>query len=292
MEDVTAESSPIAFQSLTQIAADLSCELTTSALWAINEGRERFSIGARGNVTVILRHAAQEALRRTVMWTIAHVLQECDQDVPERLVRAMADSALRSHLQVVMQMAAFPDLAHTKARDWMMAEQKIRDLNQKCVKAVRKKKAYWDSLLRSITDVYDYPVPPGPSIGPTSRGETLPDRSGIYFVWAKERCVYVGKSICIRNRARLGTHGNIKATDALSFLEFPVEVLNFAESFYIGILRPTRNFGGPQAKSRAARNSFNRMLRESSCEYDGQECPSYDGQRTTDKGLTNHDRSD
>jgi hypothetical protein len=70
----------------------------------------------------------------------------------------------------------------------------------------------------------------------------LPAKSGVYFVWANNTIQYVGQSINLSQRVRLA-HQNIAIGDLITYIEFPPEELNFAESYYIGICRPCRNFG-------------------------------------------------
>ena len=69
----------------------------------------------------------------------------------------------------------------------------------------------------------------------------VPDVSGIYFVWLDDICEYVGQSKNIRNRV-CSKHPKITMVDKLSYLPFDQKDLNFAESYYIGIMRPRRNF--------------------------------------------------
>lgn len=70
----------------------------------------------------------------------------------------------------------------------------------------------------------------------------VPDVSGIYFVWLHDICEYVGQSKNIRNRVCSKGHQKITLVDKLSYLPFDKSDLNFAESYYIGIMRPRRNF--------------------------------------------------
>jgi hypothetical protein len=82
---------------------------------------------------------------------------------------------------------------------------------------------------------------------PTSNKISLMDRylippvSGIYFVWLHDICEYVGQSKNLRNRV-CPTHPKISLSDKFTFLPFASSDLNFAESYYIGIMRPRRNF--------------------------------------------------
>jgi hypothetical protein len=89
---------------------------------------------------------------------------------------------------------------------------------------------------------YGYPEPPPPTLAPSSDGAGIPCTSGIYFFWRHKSVRYVGQSIRLNQRARL-SHEHLKEKDLLSWVEVPIPSLDFAEGFYIGILRPERNFG-------------------------------------------------
>ncbi len=89
-----------------------------------------------------------------------------------------------------------------------------------------------------------YPDVPAPMVQASNRGDGLPAVSGVYFVWDRGRVVYVGKSINLQARACANKHHVITTKRRLSWLEFDVEVLNWAECFYIGVLCPRDNFGG------------------------------------------------
>lgn len=88
-----------------------------------------------------------------------------------------------------------------------------------------------------------YPPPPIIRISATKCGDDLPECSGVYFVWLGNNCEYVGQSVNIARRANL-SHEKITALDKIGFLLFDRSELLFAESFYIGIMRPQRNFRG------------------------------------------------
>jgi len=91
-------------------------------------------------------------------------------------------------------------------------------------------------------EYFQYSSVPAPRIKANNRGEGLPSAPGIYFVWEGLRCVYVGRSANLSLRCILGKHPALKPGDALSWLEEPVVRLKVAEAFYIGTLRPERNF--------------------------------------------------
>lgn len=88
-----------------------------------------------------------------------------------------------------------------------------------------------------------YPIVPKTTRIADRKGTGLPKRPGVYFVWNNGIVVYVGLSECLKNRAVLGRHENIFDGDELSWLEWPSPDLKYAESYYIGICRPQRNFG-------------------------------------------------
>lgn len=94
----------------------------------------------------------------------------------------------------------------------------------------------------SLPERHGYPEVPPPDIQATRNGQGLPECSGIYFVRRRNVWCYVGQSINLKNRARL-SHENIIDGDLLAYLPFDQFELNYAEAFYIGILRPARNFG-------------------------------------------------
>lgn len=76
----------------------------------------------------------------------------------------------------------------------------------------------------------------------------LPDASGVYFIWEDASFIaYVGQSASLVNRVT-SSHPSILHGDFVSYLEFSEEELNYAESYYIGICCPPRNFGGKIGK--------------------------------------------
>ena len=89
---------------------------------------------------------------------------------------------------------------------------------------------------------YEY-FPPPPPICPVSLEMVMPTTSGIYFLWESEVIVYIGQAANFYNRCRLGTHHAMRDGDYISWLEYPLHMLNYAEYFYIGAIRPVRNFG-------------------------------------------------
>lgn len=87
-----------------------------------------------------------------------------------------------------------------------------------------------------------YPEAPPPTEPVDRYGSHLPQSSGVYFAWSNGFCEYVGQSINLSKRVKL-THERLLPTDMISYLLFdPIELM-YAESYYIGIMRPQRNFG-------------------------------------------------
>lgn len=89
-----------------------------------------------------------------------------------------------------------------------------------------------------------YPAAPVPEITPHEDGFGLPEVSGIYFLWAEDGTLdYVGQSIKLNQRLRLGNHHILRGDHKISFLIFDQQNLTWAECYYIGILKPRLNFG-------------------------------------------------
>ena len=100
------------------------------------------------------------------------------------------------------------------------------------------------ALMNATGWPHDFPPVPGPMADALpERNSTLPSTPGIYFVWNAGVVVYVGQSVCLLKRARLG-HSNIHRGDRLSWVEIDAASLYWAECFYIGLMRPCRNRWG------------------------------------------------
>jgi hypothetical protein len=93
-----------------------------------------------------------------------------------------------------------------------------------------------------VVTKYGFEPVPDPAIVYDGEGAGLPTESGIYFAWQNGVVQYVGQSINLNSRCR-HSHHKLQQGDLLSYVLVCKEQLNFAESFYIGILKPTRNFG-------------------------------------------------
>lgn len=97
--------------------------------------------------------------------------------------------------------------------------------------------------LTSGTDtMHGFEPVPEPSIIYGEENQKLPMQSGVYFAWRDGGVEYVGQSINLNTRCK-PPHHKLLTGDLLSYVLVCEEQLNFAEAFYIGILKPVRNFG-------------------------------------------------
>jgi hypothetical protein len=123
-------------------------------------------------------------------------------------------------------------------------EDRLRAISRHTANAIQirpdpKAPPYW-------SDAYP-PIPPL-RLPATCDGDGLPESSGVYFVRDEYGdIVYVGQSINLSKRATL-SHPNIFDGEWVGYLEFPAATLLYAESFYIGVSRPPRNFGAFQSR--------------------------------------------
>lgn len=97
------------------------------------------------------------------------------------------------------------------------------------------KRGWWIPFYPAVPEL-KYPV--------TRRASpSIPPSPGVYFVYEGNDLVYVGQSKNLRQRVT-AKHKQIRYGSMVSWLEMPDSELSFAESFYIGALRPSLNFGG------------------------------------------------
>lgn len=88
-----------------------------------------------------------------------------------------------------------------------------------------------------------YPAVPFTLIHPHMEGVGLPEASGIYFLWTKGSVDYVGQSVNLNRRVRLGNHHVLRDSHLISFVRIDKRELTWAECYYIGVLQPGLNFG-------------------------------------------------
>jgi hypothetical protein len=69
----------------------------------------------------------------------------------------------------------------------------------------------------------------------------VPAESGVYFFWRRSLPFYVGQAVSLQQR--LKSHPMKKYCDEVAWVLCNQDDLNFAESIYMGLLRPLGNFG-------------------------------------------------
>jgi hypothetical protein len=122
-----------------------------------------------------------------------------------------------------------------------------REINEKGVKLAQQHERLL-GLFKAESTVF--PLPPPPSIEVSfSKEMPLPSSSGVYFLWLDGCIDYVGQSVSLIARLR-PSHGVLREEHMISYLRFSTADLDFAESYYIGVLRPPRNFAKRQALHR------------------------------------------
>jgi hypothetical protein len=123
------------------------------------------------------------------------------------------------------------------------ARQRLRSLAKKKSQILEVSERIARGALNS-SSVHAYQNVPLPMLTATREGTGVPAVSGIYFVYSSSLVAYVGQSINLNSRCRLGNHHAIYDGEQIAWLPCPVEQLNFSEAFYIGVTKPNRNFGG------------------------------------------------
>lgn len=191
-----------------------------------------------------LSRAAERALKETMKAVIEKALEALpkkraiDRWEAERAI----ENAFDKHFKSLVTAIRLPP----KVRNWEAEIRRQTEEARNATEASRKElaaaKHEYREMMRGLTMKSEYPDVPDAVCAPSYDGTPLPEQSGVYFVWSKGRVVYVGQSIRLCQRAKIG-HERITVEDQLSWLEFPVAMLNFAEAFYIGVTRPVRNFG-------------------------------------------------
>ena len=88
-----------------------------------------------------------------------------------------------------------------------------------------------------------YPAVPAAAFIPKKYGYGLPSSPGIYFLWLNDTVEYVGRANKLCDRLNLGGHHVLREDHRISFVLLPIKELTWAECWYIGMLRPKRNFG-------------------------------------------------
>lgn len=185
---------------------------------AIDEQKEQRK-EARKALAFELRDARQKL--RTIQWRIANAEQEAKklvEDHAREVRKAWAQKLINTKRRHEALRAAFKSESQTLAGK---PRPEINDLLAR--------KRYQEIPLPAFTAHPD--------------GHGLPDLPGIYFLWAGDVIEYVGKSVSLCNRLRLGGHHVMKKDHRISFIFVDQEELTWAECYYIGAVRPQLNFG-------------------------------------------------
>jgi hypothetical protein len=90
------------------------------------------------------------------------------------------------------------------------------------------------------------PAPVDARISAPDAETKLPNTPGIYFIWdpTTELWAYIGKSVSLSSRCKLGNHHVLSEHHMVAFLEVDHDELDYAEIVYMALLRPYLNFGG------------------------------------------------
>ncbi len=175
---------------------------------------------------------AQEAERRkTVRQALAKELQAAR----NRLGQLKA--ALSTTEQVIHQQA----LEYEKAERDRMA-QNLRVMRT-TYRTLRDRYTQLHQHISVPLDAHAWPAIPGPIISASHPSAVLPDVSGVYFLWVDSTIEYVGRAVRLSDRLRLGSHHILRKEHAISWVAIDPGSLAWAESYYIGVVRPPLNFG-------------------------------------------------
>jgi hypothetical protein len=114
------------------------------------------------------------------------------------------------------------------------------------VRAHRATRAILRSLRDDDTLLAAFGLPPVPAaVFSYHYWDRLPSAPGVYFAWdgspSSRRLAYVGQSVQLRERV-CGSHEKLVQSDWVSYLEFPHELLDYAEHVYISVGWPMRNY--------------------------------------------------
>ncbi len=110
----------------------------------------------------------------------------------------------------------------------------------------------WDA--KRCADFLGYPEVPPAAVDAHADGLGLPAESGIYFLWDGDTVVYVGRTSRLAGRVRLGWHHILKPSYRVSWVTVHPDDIMYAECFYIGLLRPRRNFDSFKAHGQERRS--------------------------------------
>ena len=220
----------------------------------LNRAGDVLSAAEQRRLAQILAKAAREAAANTNPASFSHFW-----DYKKHLEAALL-KVVRKNCKLLIEAASTSD---AKAKAQQEAEALRRKLKEEGATMRKEMRAALADRLRASRDrlrairqhiaalvpaanaqclAHEYVEVPRLMVDASRFGEGVPSCSGIYFVWRSDRIVYVGKSSRLMTRCTL-IHHAIEEGDRLSWVEYPASMLNFAQSFYIGALKPIRNFG-------------------------------------------------
>jgi hypothetical protein len=202
-----------------------------------------------------------DAAKNRAAWKEADKLQECRDGI--RMARTEARRALANELKAARErlrkVEANIQEGEVFINRTLAAERAVTRgaMKEKLLKA-RSRLLGWKEEYRRISEMWasqhefdpskngpvrEYPTPPGPAIFPSVGGADIPDAPGIYFLWSGDRISYVGRSVSLTSRLRLGGHHRLTETHRISYLVMPKKDITFAEYYYIGKYCPPLNLG-------------------------------------------------
>jgi len=139
-----------------------------------------------------------------------------------------------------------PEIIMPTRKSWSLADE-LRSTKKALAKERQKstelERALSVARLQASCGNAEYPAVSMTFVDPSAHGKSLPPSSGIYFLWEGDIVKYVGQSVRLNNRLRLGHHHILSAHHRISFVPIEVRMLDWAECHYIGLLRPSLNFG-------------------------------------------------
>lgn len=244
---------PVRHRSRVDVDVHSSCQLPT----LVQEIASSLSLAVRNQGTVPINEANVEQAR---------LLEMVDQAVLRRIEREFQfehGSLSSDSLMASVSDSRRKAIRRSIDREWETKEtckvQIARDVKNAVVRTARRLRNKYRSLESFANSFFKsgktYPPVPVESTpihqlysSAGIKSEILPYASGVYFVWIENEVVYVGQSICLRNRISY-SHECVTSDCELSWLELDKDQLNFAEAFYIGLLRPKFNFGNSPEKA-------------------------------------------
>lgn len=207
----------------------------------------------------MLHEAARDALNRVErkgrLASTPYVIEAFDAAIAKRcgiiLEAASKKEPLRRAEQMRRDLAAERKATRKAHADELRdARRKLRDMQAAILTAER------DVARARASVAYagrPYPEPPPAVLRPHRDGEGLPSEPGVYFLWFGNTVEYVGKSIRLAGRLKLGSHHVLKPDHMISYVLLEERLLTWAECYYIGTLQPMANFGASASHNKVTR---------------------------------------